>query len=271
MEQTPGRINATKPAGRVSVLAQWEARRLWHSYVGPEHLLLGLLVHGDNLAARVLRAQGLDLETVRGDVDRLVAQGVLPAPPPGEVQELVNAADLQALWIEGDRAEVERLVAQGELPRPPITDAGLLASIGIDLQAVAGRLKATFGEDAYWQATQRVRLRPTQAAVHRASGDPPLRICARVFGIAADEAVARDQEIGPEHLLLGLLVEAEDPLEAEHPQERRLHEMVGLPTRGSHPVKLLVEARGLTLGVLRAAVLAELDRDSDRVPDSRDG
>jgi ATP-dependent Clp protease ATP-binding subunit ClpA len=67
MEQTPGRVNATKPTGTVSAMAKWEARRLWHAYLGPEHLLLGLLVHGDNLAARVLRAHGLDLATVRGE------------------------------------------------------------------------------------------------------------------------------------------------------------------------------------------------------------
>lgn len=223
MEQAPGRVNATEPARRVSVLAQWEARRLWHAYLGPEHLLLGLLVHGDNLAAHVLRAQGLDLETIR--------------------------------------AEVDRLVAQGALPRPPISDAGLLASIGIDLEAVAGRLKESFGNEAYWQATQRVRLRRTQAALHRSPGDPPLHVGARVFGIAAEEAIARGQEIGPEHLLLGLLADAEDPLESEHPQEQRLRGLLGLPTRGAHAVKLLVEAHGLTLQTLRAALVSELDRD----------
>jgi hypothetical protein len=36
---------------------------------------------------------------------------------------------------------------------------------------------------------------------------------------------------------------------------------VGLPTRGAHAIKLLVEARGLTLEALRAALLSELDRD----------
>lgn len=263
MEQTPGRISATRPMSRVSVLAQWEARRLWHAYVGPEHLLLGLLVHGDNRAARVLRAHGLDLETVRSEVDRLMAQGVLPAPPPREVQELVNTADLRAVRSEGDRAEFERLIDQGALPRPPISDAGPLASIGIDLGAVAGRLKQAFGEEAYWQATQRVRLRSTEAAIHRAPGDPPLRIGARAFSIAAQDAVARGEEIGPEHLLLGLLADAEEPLETEHPQEQRLRALVGLPTRGAHAIKLLVEAQGLTLDALRAAVLSELDRDGE--------
>jgi hypothetical protein len=90
---------------------------------------------------------------------------------------------------------------------------------------------------------------------------PPLHVCARVFGIAAQEAVARGQEVGPEHLLLGLLADAGDPLETEHPQEQRLRGLVGLPTRGAHAIKLLVEARGLTLEALRAALLSELDRD----------
>jgi hypothetical protein len=49
-----------------------EARRLGHHYLGVEHLLLGLLLEGDNLAARVLVAHGLDLETVRAEVDRLI-------------------------------------------------------------------------------------------------------------------------------------------------------------------------------------------------------
>jgi Clp amino terminal domain, pathogenicity island component len=263
MEQRPGRINATRPMGRVSVLAQWEARRLWHAYLGPEHLLLGLLVHDDNLAAHVLRAHGLDLEAVRGEVDRLIAQGRLPAPPPSDVQELLDAADLAAMGVEGDRAEVGRRVAEGAIPRPPISDAGLLASIGIDLEAVTGRLKETFGDEAYWQATQRVRLRPTQAALLRAPGDPPLHVCARVIVLAAQEAVARGREVGPEHLLLGLLADAEDRLETEPPEDRRLRGLLGLPNRGAHGIKLLVEAQGLTLEALRAALLRELDRDRD--------
>jgi hypothetical protein len=72
---------------------------------------------------------------------------------------------------------------------------------------------------------------------------------------------SRGQEVGPEHLLLGLLADAGDPLETEHPHEQRLRGLVGLPTRGAHAIKLLVEARGLTLEALRAALLSELDRD----------
>jgi Clp amino terminal domain, pathogenicity island component len=129
---------------------------------------------------------------------------------------------------------------------------------------VAGRLKETFGHQAYWRATERVRTRPTQAATHRPMGVPPPFVCVRFLLIAYQEALARDQEVGPEHMLLGLLRDAEDPIETEsNPQERRLRGQVGLPDRGPHAIKLLVETRGLTLESLRAAVLSGLDRDRD--------
>ena len=68
--------------------------------------------------------------------------------------------------------------------------------------------------------------------------------------------------LGPEHLLMGLLVDAEDPVEAEpYANERRLRGLVGLPDRGPHAIRLLVEARGLTLEALRSAVRRELDGD----------
>jgi hypothetical protein len=67
--------------------------------------------------------------------------------------------------------------------------------------------------------------------------------------------------LGPEHLLLGLLGDAEDRVETEgYDDERRLRGLVGLPDRGPHAIRLLVEAHGLTLETLRSAVRDELDR-----------
>jgi hypothetical protein len=268
----PRAVDITRPAGLACTMGRWEASRLHHPYVGPEHLLLGLLRQGDNPAARVLVAHGLDLETVRAEVDRLIAQGVLPGLP-GDA-ELRRQRDLQARWLDDQdftpeqRAKVERLIAQGVLPGPHLGDAAPLATLGIDLEVVAGRLKETFGEQAYWRATERVRNRPAKAATHRPMGVPPPFVCVRVFNIAAHEAIARDQQVAPEHLLLGLLRDAEDPVETESsPPERRLRGQVGLPDQGPHAIKLLVQARGLTLEVLRAAVLSELDRDRDGDPD----
>lgn len=65
----------TRRARMVLSLAQEEARRLGHDYMGTEHLLLGLIREGDGLAARVLRQQGVALERVRGRVEQLIGRG----------------------------------------------------------------------------------------------------------------------------------------------------------------------------------------------------
>jgi ATP-dependent Clp protease ATP-binding subunit ClpA len=65
----------TKDARHVVVLAQEEARRLHHNYIGTEHILLGLLAEPDGLAFRALQTFGLTLEGTRGEVTAIVAVG----------------------------------------------------------------------------------------------------------------------------------------------------------------------------------------------------
>jgi ATP-dependent Clp protease ATP-binding subunit ClpA len=66
----------TEQARTVVVLAQEQARGLCHDYIGTEHLLLGVLAEGNGVAAKVLEAAGLSLETARGEVLRIVGAGV---------------------------------------------------------------------------------------------------------------------------------------------------------------------------------------------------
>jgi ATP-dependent Clp protease ATP-binding subunit ClpA len=67
-------------ARRVIVLAQEEARMLEHDYIGTEHILLGLIHEGEGIAATSLRALGIDLETVRGEIETLIGRGRQPTP-----------------------------------------------------------------------------------------------------------------------------------------------------------------------------------------------
>jgi hypothetical protein len=63
-----------------------------------------------------------------------------------------------------------------------------------------------------------------------------------------------------EHVLLGLLRDAEDPLGSGLlPPERRLHAHLGLPEHGPHPVRLLLEGLGTTPEGVRAALLPEIE------------
>jgi len=67
--------NFTPRAQQVLALARKEADRFNHNYVGTEHLLLGLIKLGQGVAVNVLQKMGLDLETVRSEVEKQVGSG----------------------------------------------------------------------------------------------------------------------------------------------------------------------------------------------------
>src|SRR5215469_17972844 len=65
----------TDRARGVVVLAEEEARMLNHSWIGTEHLLLGLIREGDGVAAGALESLGISLQAVRQQVEEIVGQG----------------------------------------------------------------------------------------------------------------------------------------------------------------------------------------------------
>ncbi len=65
----------TKRARRVLTLAQEEAQRLNHNYIGTEHLLLGLVREENGVAVRVLKELKIDLKQIRERVERTVGRG----------------------------------------------------------------------------------------------------------------------------------------------------------------------------------------------------
>jgi len=216
----------TEPASQVMELACAEAERLRHDYLGPEHILAGLARQEGSQAAGILRASGLDVEAVRAGLDRLVAQGMLPA-------RWRNKSDL-------------------------------LRSLGVDLDAVQRAIEQSFGTDAVCAAQRRV--------LRRSSRREDLLICTnplngkallvkRAFHMAGKEADALGQhDIGAEHLLLGVLRDALDPVSGGWPSRRlrRIRTYLGLPSHGPSAVRVIIEASGMTMGALRDEVLAEL-------------
>ena len=65
------------------VFAQEEARTLTHSYIGPEHILLGLINEGEGVAAKSLENLGISLDAVREEVQEIIGQG--RQAPPGQI------------------------------------------------------------------------------------------------------------------------------------------------------------------------------------------
>jgi ATP-dependent Clp protease ATP-binding subunit ClpC len=72
----------TDRARRVVVLAQEEARQLDHSYIGTEHILLGLGHDRTGVAAMTLMSMGVSPEAVRAEVEEIVGAGGSPPRPP---------------------------------------------------------------------------------------------------------------------------------------------------------------------------------------------
>src|ERR1041385_138360 len=96
--------NFTPRAQQVLALARKEADRFNHNFVGTEHLLLGLIKLGQGVAVNVLQKIGLDLETVRMEVEKLVGTGPdqkmignIPYTPRGKKVLALAAKEAKAL------------------------------------------------------------------------------------------------------------------------------------------------------------------------------
>jgi ATP-dependent Clp protease ATP-binding subunit ClpC len=91
----------TDRARRVVVLAQEEARMHDHDYVGPEHVLLGLIREGSGLAAKVLESLGIIPDRVRQRVEEVIGRGA--ETPSGRIPFTAQAKKLMELTLQESR------------------------------------------------------------------------------------------------------------------------------------------------------------------------
>ncbi|MBI2941917.1 MAG: ATP-dependent Clp protease ATP-binding subunit, partial [Chloroflexi bacterium] len=133
----------TERARKVLTLAQEEAQRFNHNYIGTEHLLLGLVREGDGVAAKVLSNMGVELNKVRSAVefiigrgDRMVMGEIGLTPRAKKVIELAvdEARRLNHHYI-GTEHLLLGLVREGEG-----IAAGVLESLGVSLDKVRAQV-----------------------------------------------------------------------------------------------------------------------------------
>lgn len=133
----------TERARKVLQLAQEEAQRFNHNYIGTEHFLLGLVREGDSVAAHVLNNMGLELHKVRSAVEFIIGRGdpmvtgaVGLTPRAKRVMELAvdEARRLNHHYI-GTEHLLLGLLREGEG-----IAAGVLESLGLSLGAVRTRV-----------------------------------------------------------------------------------------------------------------------------------
>ena len=126
-------------ARRVLTLAQNEAQRFNHNYIGTEHILLGLVGETEGVVARVLKNLGIDLEKVRAAVEFIIGRGEKPVT--GEIGLTPRAKKVIELAVdEARRANhsyigTEHLLA-GLLREGEGVASGVLESLGVTLEKV---------------------------------------------------------------------------------------------------------------------------------------
>ncbi|HEY1279099.1 MAG TPA: Clp protease N-terminal domain-containing protein [Acidimicrobiales bacterium] len=191
----------TARARNAVVLAQEEARRLDHNYIGTEHVLLGLLREPEGVAGRALRRLGISLEAVRSSIEQIIGRGG-ERPPEGHIpftpraKKVLELSLREALQLGHNYIGTEHILL-GLIREGEGVAAQILVQRGADLERVRKMVMEELG---------RVRATADATAIERTP--------------AADEIITAAQEIsGPapmgSHHLLEALARADDSLAAK--------------------------------------------------------
>jgi ATP-dependent Clp protease ATP-binding subunit ClpC len=130
--------NFTPRAQQVLALARKEADRFSHNYVGTEHILLGLIKLGQGVAVSVLERMGLDLDTVRMEVEKEVGTGSatgsqtnIPYTP--RVKKVLQLADKEAKALNHSYVGTEHILL-GLLREGDGVAARVFMKLNVDIQ-----------------------------------------------------------------------------------------------------------------------------------------
>jgi ATP-dependent Clp protease ATP-binding subunit ClpC len=199
----------TDEARRVLVLAQEESRTLGHDFIGTEHLLLGILRHGQGPAPEALAALGVTLQAARARIAQTVAPrgsalaGSVPFTP--RAKKTLELSLREALQLGHDHIRTEHLLL-GLIAEDEGVGARTLVALDVDLsrlrEEVRSRIEPSVPPDRprvgrppgrAWRAGRRIRAQPT--------GEPPR--CPNCNAALADTARYRVVDVpaaeGGEH------------------------------------------------------------------------
>src|ERR671931_419830 len=137
-------------AKRVLALAQDEAIRFNHNYIGTEHLLLGLVREGEGVAARVLDSRGVELSKVRTAVEFIIGRGDSTTSPSEitlspRTKKVIELAIDEARKLGHSHVGTEHLLL-GLVREGEGIASGVLESLGVSLEKVRHQVIATLGQ-----------------------------------------------------------------------------------------------------------------------------
>ncbi len=151
----------TERARKVLTLAQEEAQRFNHNYIGTEHLLLGLVREGDGVAARVLSNMGVQLPKVRSAVEFIIGRGETMVM--GEIGLTPRAKKVIELAVDEARRLNHHYIGTEHLLLGLVREgegiaAGVLESLGVNLEKVRAQVMQVVSQSpSYSQSKQQTK------------------------------------------------------------------------------------------------------------------
>ncbi len=253
-EVTDGQIPFTPRAKKVLELSLREALSLGHNYIGPEHILLGLVHENEGVAFRLLIDSGLDAEAIRGAVLKVLTEGGegRPPMPVGEgrlrvampaVSSIQQRRSIDPAWLDGLASLLNRLGSdiRRELHRDP--DAGdLLLALACAPGTLTERAVTTLGVDldALWGTIEQLRAEVAGAQdelerqIQQVASKKDLAITSQQFEQAA-QLRDRERELR-EQARANTAVQIDKALDAV-----RRH--LGIPRPGDDPSQYAADAK----------------------------
>ena len=164
----------TDRARKVMALANQEAQRFNHEYIGTEHILLGLVKEGSGVGANVLKNLGIDLRKVRLEVEKLVksgpemvTMGKLPQTP--RAKKVTEYAIEEARNLNHNYVGTEHLLL-GLLREQDGVAAQVLLNLGMKLEEVREEVLNLLGAGG---ESEQENPQQAEAAAEPGSGDAP--------------------------------------------------------------------------------------------------
>jgi ATP-dependent Clp protease ATP-binding subunit ClpC len=155
----------TERAKKVLTLAQEEAERSHHSYIGTEHLLLGLLREGEGLAAKVLNNLGIEINKVRATIEsvlgrneRIIIQQIIPT---SRVKKVIEISFEEARRMGNNYVGTEHLLL-GLLIEGEGIAAHVLEDLGASLEKVRGEIDRLLHESGLEEESQQAQKKPSK-------------------------------------------------------------------------------------------------------------
>jgi ATP-dependent Clp protease ATP-binding subunit ClpC len=141
----------TEKAIKVIMLAQEEARRLGHNFVGTEQILLGLIGEGTGVAAKVLKSMGVNLKDARTEVEKIIGRGsgfvAVEIPFTPRAKRVLELSLEEARQLGHNYIGTEHLLL-GLIREGEGVAARVLENLGVDLSKVRTQVIRMLGETA---------------------------------------------------------------------------------------------------------------------------